>query len=124
MVGHRRATEVRESDPRASEGCGRSLVAGAGGFIGGHLAKRLLERGDRVRCVDVKPPEEWHQRFPEADNRSLDLAVPANAAAAVDGVADVYHLACDMGGMGFIAANDIACLANVRITLALAEAAA
>ncbi|HEX6389780.1 MAG TPA: NAD-dependent epimerase/dehydratase family protein, partial [Solirubrobacteraceae bacterium] len=59
-----------------------------------------------------------------ADNLSLDLAVPAHAATAVDGVADVYHLACDMGGMGFIVANDLACLANVRITLALADAAA
>ncbi len=103
---------------------GRSLVAGAGGFIGGHLAKRLLARGDQVRCVDIKPLEAWHQRFGEAENLSLDLAVPAHAAAAVDGICDVYHLACDMGGMGFIAANDLACMANVRITLALADAAA
>jgi nucleoside-diphosphate-sugar epimerase len=98
-------------------------VAGAGGFIGGHLTRRLLERGDHVRCVDVKALEDWHQRFPEAHNLSLDLAVPAHARAAVDGVADIYHLACDMGGVGFIGANDIACMANVRITLALADAA-
>jgi nucleoside-diphosphate-sugar epimerase len=100
------------------------LVAGAGGFIGGHLVKRLLERGDRVRCVDVKPLEDWHQRFADAENHSADLAVPSHAAAAVAGVTDVYHLACDMGGIGFIGANDLACMANVRITLALADAAA
>jgi nucleoside-diphosphate-sugar epimerase len=124
MVGGQRASEVRGSDARAAAGRGRSLVAGAGGFIGGHLTERLLARGERVRCVDIKPLEDWHQRHPQADNGSLDLAVPAHAATALDGVTDVYHLASDMGGMGFIAANDLACLATVRITLALAEAAA
>jgi nucleoside-diphosphate-sugar epimerase len=118
-------TQARGSaPPSAPAGAGICVVAGAGGFIGGHLARRLLERGDRVRCVDVKPVDAWHQVFPQAENLSLDLAVAANAAEAVAGAVDVYHLACDMGGVGFIGANDIACMANIRITLALADAAA
>jgi GDP-D-mannose 3',5'-epimerase len=110
--------------PNSATGGRACVVAGAGGFIGGHLTKRLLERGDRVRCVDAKPIATWHQVFPQAENLSLDVAVPTNAVTAVAGAADVYHLACDMGGVGFIGANDIACMANIRITLALADAAA
>jgi GDP-D-mannose 3',5'-epimerase len=112
------------ASPNAATRGRACVVAGAGGFIGGHLTKRLLERGDRVRCVDVKPVDAWHQVFSQAENLCIDAAVPANAAAAVAGTGDVYHLACDMGGVGFIGANDLACMANVRITLALADAAA
>ena len=50
------------------------VVAGAGGFIGGHLVADLLRRGcRRVRAVDIKPLDEWYQLFPEVDNRSCDL---------------------------------------------------
>jgi GDP-D-mannose 3',5'-epimerase len=109
--------------PASQAGRRTSLVTGAGGFIGGHVVKRLLARGDRVRGVDVKPIAEWHQAFAGADNLCADLAIAAHAEAAVAGVADVYHFASDMGGIGFIGANDIACMTNARLTLALADAA-
>lgn len=51
------------------------LVAGGGGFIGGHLA-RLLKDGFQVRCVDVKPIDEWYQVFDEAENVVADLKEP------------------------------------------------
>ena len=53
------------------------VVTGAGGFIGGHLVADLLRRGHRVRAVDIKPPGDWHQLFPEADNRQRDLTEKA-----------------------------------------------
>ncbi len=64
------------------------VVAGAGGFIGGHLVADLLRRGcRRVRAVDVKPLDEWFQLFPEVDNRSLDLRERAACDEAADGAA-------------------------------------
>jgi nucleoside-diphosphate-sugar epimerase len=44
------------------------LVAGAGGFIGGHLVRELVGKGHHVRAVDIKPLNEWYQVAPEADN--------------------------------------------------------
>jgi nucleoside-diphosphate-sugar epimerase len=56
----------------------RVLVAGAGGFIGGHLTKRLLQNGMSVIAVDKKPLSEWYQMFSEAQNLCLDLADSSN----------------------------------------------
>ena len=78
----------------------RIVVAGAGGFIGGHLVKRLKVEGCWVRGVDVK-----HNEFAptQADEFLIaDLRDPTAAAAAVDGVEHVYQLAADMGGAGYI----------------------
>ena len=55
------------------------LVCGAGGFIGGHLTAELIRQGHRVRAVDVKPLEEWHQRFDEAESLRLDEPRPVLA---------------------------------------------
>ena len=99
------------------------LVAGAGGFIGGHLVSRLLEDGHRVRAVDVKPPEEWFRRFDGAEERRLDLREAAACQQAVQGVDDVYNLAADMGGMGFIEANKALCMLSVLINTHLLAAA-
>jgi GDP-D-mannose 3', 5'-epimerase len=92
-----------------------TLVAGAGGFIGGHLVATLLDRGHEVRAVDVKPLDQWHQAFPEAQNRTLDLSLIEDCRAAVEGVQHVYNLAADMGGIGFIEGNKAPCMLSVLI---------
>lgn len=100
------------------------LVAGAGGFIGGHLVARLLARGHRnVRAVDIKPIGEWYQVFREADNRVLDLKSLANCRTAVAGVSRIFNLAADMGGMGFIETHKADCMLSVLINTHLLMAA-
>ncbi len=78
----------------------RALVTGAGGFIGSHLVAALKQRGYWVRGVDTKHPEYWDTRADEFLVR--DLRRWEACQEAVDGVDDVYALAADMGGMGFI----------------------
>lgn len=78
----------------------RTLVCGAGGFIGGHLVKRLKAEGHWVRGVDIKPHEYASppaHEFIVADLRKQDVAE-----AIVDGIDEVYQLAADMGGAGYI----------------------
>src|SRR5260221_1093534 len=99
-----------------------SLVCGAGGFIGGHLVKELLASGP-VRAVDCKPLEEWYQIHPGADNRQLDLRTIEGCSAAVPGAHDIYNLAADMGGMGFIERNKALCMLSVLINTHLLMAA-
>jgi nucleoside-diphosphate-sugar epimerase len=100
------------------------LVAGAGGFIGGALVRYFRDRGRRrIRAVDKKPVADWYQRIPEAESLCLDLSVEENCRRAVDGAAEVYNLAADMGGMGFIERFRIECLRNVLINTHLIEAA-
>jgi GDP-D-mannose 3',5'-epimerase len=92
------------------------LVAGAGGFIGGWLVRHLRESGfTKVRAVDIKPFDEWYQRFDDVENHVDDLRSLAASHRAVDGIAHVFNLACDMGGMGFIEANRAACMISVLI---------
>lgn len=82
----------------------RVLVNGAGGFIGGHLVRRLRKEGFWVRGVDVKRPE-----FSESAAHEFavgDLRDYAVAMAVVDGIEDVYQLAADMGGAGYIFTGD------------------
>jgi GDP-D-mannose 3',5'-epimerase len=99
------------------------LVAGAGGFIGGHLVADLLRQGRSVRAVDRKPLDEWYQCFPEAENRVADLSQEHAAHAASDGVAEVFNLAADMGGMGFIETNKALCMLSVLTSTHLLVAA-
>jgi len=103
------------------------LVTGAGGFIGGHLVGHLLGRGfTNLRAVDIKPVSAWYQRFEGVNNRSMDLQEIEHCRAATEGVAAVFNLAADMGGMGFIEANKAACmlssLINTHMLLASREA--
>lgn len=91
------------------------VVAGAGGFIGGHLVKELKKQGQQVRAVDIKPLKEWYQVFPDVDNFVLDLRIKENCYTAVNGYNEVYNLAADMGGMGFIENNKAACMISVLI---------
>jgi nucleoside-diphosphate-sugar epimerase len=100
------------------------LVTGAGGFIGGHLVGRLLADGfHHVRGVDSKPLDAWFQKFPQAENWALDLRLREACEMAVEGVSDVYHLAADMGGMGFIESNKALCMLSAVIDTQLLEAA-
>ena len=92
------------------------VVAGAGGFIGGHLVSDLLASGfAEVRAVDCKPLPEWYQLHPDAENLRLDLTEKLACFAACDGAAVVFNLAADMGGMGFIETHKADCMLSVLI---------
>ena len=99
------------------------VVCGAGGFIGGHLTGELLRQGARVRAVDVKPFDEWFQRFPAAENLQLNLQDKAACGQAARGAQTIYNLAADMGGMGFIEHNKALCMLSVLINTHLLMAA-
>jgi nucleoside-diphosphate-sugar epimerase len=101
----------------------RTLVTGAGGFIGGHLVADLLARGKDVRAVDVKPLAEWYQRFPEVENLTTDLSDRDACRRVTRGADEVYNLAADMGGMGFIERNKALCMLSVLINTHLLLAA-
>ncbi|MCA9246491.1 MAG: NAD-dependent epimerase/dehydratase family protein [Planctomycetales bacterium] len=99
------------------------LVAGAGGFIGGHLVADLLRRGfTNIRAVDIKPLDEWYQVH-DVNNIVADLRDLAACHTACDGATEVYNLACDMGGMGFIENNRALCMISVLINTHLLIAA-
>jgi nucleoside-diphosphate-sugar epimerase len=99
------------------------LVAGGGGFIGGHLVADLLAQGKTVRSVDVKPVDEWYQVHPDAQNSVADLSLLADAEAATAGASEVYMLAADMGGMGFIENNKALCMLTVLTSTHMLQAA-
>jgi len=99
------------------------LVAGGGGFIGGHLVARLLKDGYQVRSVDIKPTDNWYQVFDEVENVVADLKDHEACQQACQGVDDVYNLAADMGGMGFIENNKALCMLSVLINTHLLQAA-
>lgn len=100
----------------------RVLVAGAGGFIGHHLVKRLKYEGNWVLGVDIKHPE--YEESPADDFALVDLRSDYGALGVSEGIDDVYQLAADMGGIGYITAN-LAGIAhnNTLINLRMLEAA-
>ena len=108
----------------------KSLVCGAGGFIGHHLVKRLKKDGRWVRGVDIKFPEYAPSDADEFE--ILDLREPQNCAAAVaspssDGAPfdEVFQLAADMGGMGFIHSAECEIMRNsALINIHMSHAAA
>lgn len=100
------------------------LVAGAGGFIGGHLVARMRELGvSDIRAVDIKPFDRWYQRFDDVENVCADLSDAHACRAACENVSEVYNLAADMGGMGFIENNKALCMLSVLINTHLLTAA-
>src|SRR5216117_2540819 len=99
------------------------LVAGGGGFIGGHLVAELRRAGRRVRSFDIKPLSEWYQVFPDVENVVADLKLLDHCTRACRGVGEVYQLAADMGGMGFIETHKALCMLSVLINTHLLMAA-
>ena len=99
------------------------VVGGGGGFIGGHLVADLLEEGFDVRSVDVKPQSDWYQVHDGAENMVLDLRDLDACRKGVDGASEVYNLAADMGGMGFIENNKALCMLSVLINTHMLMAA-
>src|SRR5436190_4660897 len=100
------------------------VVCGGGGFIGGHLVADLLRQGHRdIRSVDIKPFELWYQQFPGVENVQLDLQDKDACEKASQGASEVYNLAADMGGMGFIENNRCLCMLSVLINTHLLMAA-
>ena len=90
-----------------------AVVAGGGGFIGGHLVAALQRDGMRVRAVDKKPLDEWYQRHDGVENVVADVGLLNGARAACADATEVYQLAADMGGMGFIESNKALCMLSV-----------
>ncbi len=87
------------------------VVAGGGGFIGGHVVGDLIARGHTdVRSVDCKPTEDWFQLHGDAENEVADLSLADAARHATRGADVVVNLAADMGGMGFIENNKARCM--------------
>ncbi|MEP6714108.1 MAG: NAD-dependent epimerase/dehydratase family protein [Terriglobia bacterium] len=100
-----------------------TLVAGAGGFIGGALVADLRSKGcGDIRAVDVKPMEEWYQTFDDVENLVLDLNLIETCKQACKGAHTVYNLAANMGGMGFIEKNKALCMLSVLINTHLLQA--
>lgn len=99
------------------------LVAGAGGFIGGHLVERLVQEGHNLISVDIKPLNAWYQVSKQSNNIVANLGLLENAFAYTKNVDQVYNLAADMGGMGFIENNKAKCMESVLINTHLLQAA-
>jgi len=105
-------------------GGGKTLVAGAGGFIGGHLVEYLNEHGaESLVAVDVKPLDDWYRIHGFAEVRVLDLRELDSCRQAVEGCTTVFNLAADMGGMGFIENNKALCMLSSLINTHLLMAA-
>tara|TARA_Y100000992_G_scaffold200258_1_gene136434 strand:+ start:2708 stop:3715 length:1008 start_codon:yes stop_codon:yes gene_type:complete len=99
------------------------LIVGAGGFIGGHLVKKLFESGHQVRAVDIKPKELWFQDFEEVENfYSMDMKNLENCKEVTKDIDYVFNMACNMGGMGFIENNKAECMLSVLINTNLLSA--
>jgi nucleoside-diphosphate-sugar epimerase len=112
---------------KASSGANKGdliVIAGAGGFIAGHLTRYFRDKGfTRIRAIDKKPLAEWYQVTPGVECVRLDLSEPQNCERACEGAVEVYNLAANMGGMGFIERFRVECLRSILITTHMLEAA-
>jgi nucleoside-diphosphate-sugar epimerase len=100
------------------------VITGAGGFIAGALARYFRDQGfTRIRAVDKKPLSEWYQCVPGVESLCLDVSEVANCHRVCEGATEVYNLAADMGGMGFIEKFRIECLRSILINTNMIEAA-
>ena len=99
------------------------LIVGAGGFIGGHLVNRLLQDGNSIIAVDIKPKEYWFQEFENVKNHySMDMKDIHNCRKVTKDTDFVFNMACNMGGMGFIENNKAECMLSVLINTNLLRA--
>jgi GDP-D-mannose 3', 5'-epimerase len=100
------------------------VITGAGGFIAGNLALYFSKRGfTNIRAVDKKPLYEWYLHVPGVQNLCLDVSVEDNCRRVCEGAVEVYNLAADMGGMGFIERFRVECLRSILINTNMIEAA-
>src|SRR5215467_13726010 len=100
------------------------VVTGGGGFIGGSLVADLRQQGyKKIRAVDIKPSDEWYQIFPDVENLTLDLNLRENCDKAARDAYQIFNLAANMGGMGFIEKNKALCMLSVLINTHLLQAA-
>lgn len=100
------------------------VVTGAGGFIGGNLVKHLREKGfSRIRGIDKKPLYDWYLRVPGVENICLDVSERHNCERVAEGAVEIYNLAADMGGMGFIERFRVECLRSILINTHMLDAA-
>ena len=100
------------------------VITGAGGFIAGNLALYFRKKGfTRIRAVDKKPLYEWYLHVPDVENLCLDVSIEGNCRRVCEGAVEVYNLAADMGGMGFIERFRIECLRSILINTNMVEAA-
>ena len=100
------------------------VIAGAGGFIAGALTRYYHDQGfTRIRAIDKKPLEDWYQLVPGVESLTLDLSQRDNCSKVSEGAVEVYNLAADMGGMGFIEKYRVECLRSILINTHMLEAA-
>ena len=100
------------------------VITGAGGFIAGNLALYFKKKGfTNIRAVDKKPLYEWYLHVPGVENLCLDVSNEANCHRVCEGAVEVYNLAADMGGMGFIERFRVECLRSILINTNMVEAA-
>jgi nucleoside-diphosphate-sugar epimerase len=100
------------------------VITGAGGFIAGNLALYFKKKGfTNIRAVDKKPLYEWYLHVPGVRNLCLDVSVETNCRRVCEGAVEVYNLAADMGGMGFIERFRVECLRSILINTHMIEAA-
>src|SRR5882757_5231065 len=100
------------------------VITGAGGFIAGNLARHFAKKGfTRIRAVDKKPLYEWYLRIPGVENLCLDVSNEDNCRRVCEGAVEVYNLAADMGGMGFIERFRVECLRSILVNTHMVEAA-
>jgi GDP-D-mannose 3',5'-epimerase len=100
------------------------VITGAGGFIAGNLVKFFRKKGfSRIRAVDKKPLYEWYLQSPGVENLCLDVSNEDHCHRVCEGAVEVYNLAADMGGMGFIERFRVECLRSILINTHMVEAA-
>jgi len=117
------------SEPKTAKTSGLAkddliVVTGAGGFIGGSLVKYFRDEGfTRIRAVDKKALPDWYQIIPQAESLCFDVSNEENSRRVCEGAVEVYNLAADMGGMGFIERFRIECLRSILVNTHMIEAA-